>query len=766
MRPAAKKRRMVTSDDESSPTKLTKPSQSPKSKSTSTLKAPKTVASKPQKVVKPPKSVSSRASSVPLSVQEASEKESVAAEEEEEAGEGELSDVASEEAAVASKTAEHLFNNDLTMDFKGSWPQGEPAPYALITEAFSLIEGTTKRIEKTSYLTSLLYTVINRSRDKNKDHEPDVTSVLQTVYLCINRLSPDYIGIELGIGESLLIKAITESTGRSVANIKADLKKEGDLGLVAMNSKANQKMIVKPKTLTVPVVFARLKEIALTSGAQSQAKKTSIITKLLAACQSKIADSTSSEAKFIIRSLEGKLRIGLAERTVLVSLAHAVVLDEKDRLGKNWSKEKLSTKLEEATAILKQVYSEIPSYDIVIPALLKYGIADLRSHCKLTPGIPLKPMLAKPTKAIGEVLDRFEGKKFTCEYKYDGERAQVHLLEDGSISVFSRNSEDMSKKYPDLVVQIPKCIKEGTKSFVLDAEAVAIDKTTGKLMPFQELSRRKRKDVKVEDITVRVCLFAFDLLYLNGEPLLHKSLEDRRKLLRENFVSVPFEFDFAKSSDGETTDEIQTFLEESVKDGCEGLMVKMLHSDESFYEPSRRSINWLKLKKDYLAGVGDSLDLVVVGGYYGKGKRTAVYGAFLLACYDADNEEWQTICKIGTGFSDEALQEHAKTLRELEIGTPRGDIKIGGAKPDIWFEPKVVWEVLTADLSLSPIYTAAQGLVDQRGISLRFPRFLRVRDDKNADDATGPEQIAEMYQRQALAQSKSKKKADGEDDFW
>ncbi|KAG9044185.1 hypothetical protein FS842_001548, partial [Serendipita sp. 407] len=475
---------------------------------------------------------------------------------------------------------------------------------------------------------------------------------------------------------------------------------------------------------------------------------------------------TSSEAKFIIRSLEGKLRIGLAERTVLVSLAHAVVLDEKDRLGKNWSKEKLSTKLEEATAILKQVYSEIPSYDIVIPALLKYGIADLRSHCKLTPGIPLKPMLAKPTKAIGEVLDRFEGKKFTCEYKYDGERAQVHLLEDGSISVFSRNSEDMSKKYPDLVVQIPKCIKEGTKSFVLDAEAVAIDKTTGKLMPFQELSRRKRKDVKVEDITVRVCLFAFDLLYLNGEPLLHKSLEDRRKLLRENFVSVPFEFDFAKSSDGETTDEIQTFLEESVKDGCEGLMVKMLHSDESFYEPSRRSINWLKLKKDYLAGVGDSLDLVVVGGYYGKGKRTAVYGAFLLACYDADNEEWQTICKIGTGFSDEALQEHAKTLRELEIGTPRGDIKIGGAKPDIWFEPKVVWEVLTADLSLSPIYTAAQGLVDQRGISLRFPRFLRVRDDKNADDATGPEQIAEMYQRQALAQSKSKKKADGEDDFW
>jgi len=413
--------------------------------------------------------------------------------------------------------------------------------------------------------------------------------------------------------------------------------------------------------------------------------------------------------------------------------------------------------------------SELPTYDLVVPALLEVGVDKLRERCKLTPGVPLKPMLAKPTKAIGEVLDRFENKRFTCEYKYDGERAQVHMLEDGTVGVFSRNSEDMSKKYPDLVEQLPHCVKEGTKSFVLDAEAVAIDKDTGKLMPFQELSRRKRKDVKVEDIQVRVCLFAFDLLYLNGEPLLHEPLDRRRQLLREHFQHVPGEFDFAKSSDGETTDEIQAFLEESVKDGCEGLMVKMLEGDSSYYEPSRRSVNWLKLKKDYLAGVGDSLDLVVVGGYYGKGKRTNVYGAFLLACYDADAEEYQTICKIGTGFSEEALQAHYDTLKPLEITKPRGDVKIGGAKPDVWFEPKIVWEVLTADLSLSPIYTAAQGLIEERGISLRFPRFIRIRDDKSADDATGPEQIAEMYERQALAQSKGKKSKGGgdvDDGFW
>ncbi|THH11198.1 hypothetical protein EW145_g785 [Phellinidium pouzarii] len=656
-----------------------------------------------------------------------------------------------EDKAVAFKSAEWAVSRVDEVDIEGGWKDGEPVPYAALAKTFSLIEATTKRIEKTTLLTSLLLLVIRRSAPG------DYRSLLQTVYLCINRLSPDYVGIELGIGESILVKAIGESTGRSLSVIKADLKKEGDLGLVAMNSKNSQKTIFKPKRLTVAYTFASLREIALSSGHSSQSKKVSIITKLLAACQ-------GHEAKYVVRSLEGKLRIGNAERSVVVALAHAAVLHEKEKAGKKWSQEKLVARLEEGSNILKSVYSELPSYDLVIPALLE-GLGSLRDKCKLLPGVPLKPMLAKPTKAIGEVLDRCEGKKFTCEYKYDGERAQVHKLEDGTVAVFSRNSEDMSKKYPDLIEQLPHCVKDTARTFVIDTEAVAFDVKEDKLMPFQELSKRKRKDVKIEDIQIRVCLFAFDLLYLNGEPLLQKPLSERRQILREHFQPVHGEFDYAKSSDGETSEAIQTFLEESVKDGCEGLMIKMLESEASHYEPSRRS-----LKKDYLAGVGDSLDLVVVGGYYGKGKRTNVYGAFLLACYDSDSEEYQTICKIGTGFSEEALQAHYTTLKPLELTKPRGDIKIGGAKPDVWFEPKVVWEVLTADLSMSPIYTAAQGLVEDRGISLRFPRFIRIRDDKGADDATGPEQIAEMYERQSLAQTKSGKKnrggGDAEDDFW
>lgn len=756
--PKVKKRRIVDSDEEGSGSEKSKP---PPSKEEHKAK-PTRKSHKGNVVAVPVPLPSKRRRAQPVQEPEKEvpeeDKEVATSEAENEDEDGEdLEEELEEEEGVASQNAEAALSRTKAVDIEGGWKVGDPVPYAALAKVFSLIEATTKRLEKTALLTAFFFLVIQRSA------KGDTKSLLQAVYLCINRLSPDYVGIELGIGESLLIKAIGESTGRSLAVVKADLKKEGDLGLVAMNSKNSQKTLFKPKPLTVPFVFANLKEIALSTGHSSQNKKVSIITKLLAACQ-------GSEAKYIVRSLEGKLRIGNAERTVLVALAHAFVLAEQERANKKMNQEKLTARLEYSAGIIKSVYSELPTYDLVIPALLEAGIDKLPDECKLTPGVPLKPMLAKPTKAIGEVLDRFENKRFTCEYKYDGERAQVHLLEDGTVGVFSRNSEDMSRKYPDLTEQLPHCIKENTKSFVLDAEAVAIDKDTGKLMPFQELSRRKRKDVKIEDIQVRVCLFAFDLLYLNGEPLLRKPLAERRQLLREHFQPVDGEFNFAKSSDSETTDEIQAFLEESVKDGCEGLMVKMLEGDASNYEPSRRSVNWLKLKKDYLAGVGDSLDLIVVGGYYGKGKRTNVYGAFLLACYDTEAEEYQTICKIGTGFSEEMLQAHYDALKPLEITKPRGDIKVGGAKPDVWFEPKVVWEVLTADLSLSPVYTAAQGLVEERGISLRFPRFIRVRDDKSADDATGPDQIAEMYERQALAQSKGGKKrkggADADDGFW
>jgi DNA ligase 1 len=246
--------------------------------------------------------------------------------------------------------------------------------------------------------------------------------------------------------------------------------------------------------------------------------------------------------------------------------------------------------------------------------MIEHGIFNLKDNCKLQPGVPLKPMLAKPTKAITEVLDRFENQTFTCEYKYDGERAQIHYVAKdspqqyrgpasaasktptgGLAAIFSRNSEDLSKKYPDILSKLNTWVKEDTKSFVLDCETVAWDMVEKKVLPFQQLMTRKKKDVKIEDVKVKVCVFAFDLLFLNGEAVVSKSLRERRELLHNAFIPVEGEFSFATSMNGQELDEIQQFLDESVKASCEGLMVKMLDGAESGYEPSKRSRNWLKV---------------------------------------------------------------------------------------------------------------------------------------------------------------------------
>ncbi|KAJ5684557.1 DNA ligase [Penicillium maclennaniae] len=670
------------------------------------------------------------------------------------------------------------------------WKAGDPVPYAALCTTFSKIELTSKRLEILAHSSLFLQQVLRLTPN----------DLLPTVQLMINKLAADYAGIELGIGESLIMKAIGECTGRSLAVIKTDQHEIGDLGLVAAKSRSNQPTMFKPKALTVRGVHEGLLGIAKVQGHGSQDKKISGIKKLLSAADAATAGKGSkgvditkdkggpSEAKFIVRFLEGKLRLGLAEKTVLVALAQAIIRHEARAAGE---KDPSLEKLAEGEAILKQVYSELPSYEVIIPAMLKHGLFNLQTVCKLQPGIPLKPMLANPTKSITEVLDRFEGKEFTCEYKYDGERAQIHFVAPDNIhkypesittlqkdakghaAIFSRNSEDLSKKYPDILAKLGSWVKPGVKSFVLDCETVAWDTVTKKVLPFQQLMTRKRKDVKADEVTVKVCVFAFDLLFFNDEPCVKKSLRERRHILHNSFQVAEGEFQFAQFGDTNVLDEIQNLLEDSVKASCEGLMVKMLDTLESGYEPSKRSRNWLKVKKDYLAGVGDSLDLVVLGAYYGRGKRTSVYGAFLLAAYNPNNEKYETICNIGTGFSEAALEEFHQVLSPLVIDRPKPfyiHSSVPKDQPDVWFEPQLVWEVKTADLTLSPRYKAASDEFEGttgggKGVSLRFPRFIKSRDDKKPEQATTTRAVAEMYRKQEAVTKETSGKKGVDDDF-
>ncbi|XP_054367461.1 DNA ligase 1 isoform X3 [Mirounga angustirostris] len=608
------------------------------------------------------------------------------------------------------------------------WKPGQKVPYLAVARTFEKIEEVSARLRMVETLSNLLRSVVALS-------PPDLLPIL---YLSLNRLGPPQQGLELGVGDGVLLKAVAQATGRQLESVKAEAAEKGDVGLVAENSRSTQRLMLPPPALTATGVFTKFQDIARLAGSASTAKKMDVIKGLFVACR-------HSEARYIARALSGRLRLGLAEQSVLAALAQAVSLTPPGQesppavvdAGKGRTAEARKTWLEEQGMILKQTFCEVPDLDRIIPVLLEHGLERLPEHCKLSPGVPLKPMLAHPTRGVGEVLKRFEEAAFTCEYKYDGQRAQIHVLEGGEVKIFSRNQEDNTGKYPDIISRIPKIKLPSVTSFILDTEAVAWDREKKQIQPFQVLTTRKRKEVDAAEIQVQVCLYAFDLIYLNGQSLVREPLSQRRQLLRENFVQTEGEFVFATSLDTKDTEQIAEFLEQSVKDSCEGLMVKTLDVDAT-YEIAKRSHNWLKLKKDYLDGVGDTLDLVVIGAYLGRGKRAGRYGGFLLAAYDEESEEFQAICKLGTGFSDEELEEHYQRLQALVLPTPRSYVRADGAvAPDHWLDPSAVWEVKCADLSLSPIYPAARGLVDgEKGISLRFPRFIRVREDKKPEEAT------------------------------
>ncbi|KAL6049285.1 tRNA ligase, variant 2 [Balamuthia mandrillaris] len=482
--------------------------------------------------------------------------------------------------------------------------------------------------------------------------------------------------------------------------------------------------------------------------------------------------ASNEEARYVIRILQGTLRIGVLEKTLIAALAKAICFTPSLLFNEAKEKETASSLLQLSTSgqptketfewaaqTLQRIFNEMTSYDVIIPALVENGLYALSHQSLLTPGVAVKPMLAQPTSGLQDLTKRFgESSCFVCEYKYDGERAHLHLTPDGKFFIFSRRCEDHTAKFPD-VVQMLSSVKNETavESCILDGEIVAYDRANNSLLPFQALTTRSRKDVRLESLTVHVCFYAFDLLYLNGKALIEESLETRRSLLEANFKAAEGHFQYVRSVLCSSEREAEQFLNEALAASCiEGIVAKLWSSE---YALAKRAYHWLKVKRDYVDGMVETVDLVVMGGYHGHGKRVGVYGSYLLGVWDEDAEEYQTLCKCMTGYTDEFLVQSAAFFNDgqcLERAPSyyrytSGNGNGGGSEPDQWFKPVKVWEIMSADITLSPVHKAAVGLVaESKGLSLRFPRFKREREDKAPEDATTAAQIARMY----LAQQK------------
>ncbi|KAJ8111349.1 hypothetical protein OPT61_g6029 [Boeremia exigua] len=449
---------------------------------------------------------------------------------------------------------------------------GRPT-YALLTRCFILVNSTTSRIKIVDTLVNLLRTII----------ESDPESLLPAVWLATNSISPPYIDLELGLGGSAISKALKKVCGLDNAGLKTLNNKYGDAGDVAFEAKKRQSFTLrKPKPLTIKSVFDSLVKIANSKGNGSVEVKQRIVERLIQDARG------AEESRYIVRTLVQHLRIGAVKTTMLIALSRAFLLSKPQnaefeiRTTEDLAKLKKEDLVEiysRNEEIVKASFARRPNYNDLIPALLEIGVGDeLLLRCGLALHIPLRPMLGSITRDLGEMLTKLQGRDFSCEYKYDGQRAQVHCDDKGKVTIFSRHLEVMTDKYPDLVALVPKIRGEGVSSFILEGEVVAVDRESGELKTFQTLANRARKDVVIGAVTIDVCLFAFDLMYLNGEELLDRPFRERRDMLRSLFIEIPHHFTWVKSLDATSadTDTVSDFFKSALDLKCEGIMVKVL----------------------------------------------------------------------------------------------------------------------------------------------------------------------------------------------
>ncbi len=575
--------------------------------------------------------------------------------------------------------------------------------YRIVADTYESLELTSKRLEMTSILTTLL-------------KQTSISNIDKIIYLTQGKLKPEHEGIEIGISDKLALKAIHLTSGKNSIELENEYNKVGDIGKVAeIASKSKPQSVLFSEPLTVERVYETLEKISNVTGSKSIETKIRYLNNI-------IADSEPIEAKYIMRTVVGKLRLGIADQTVLDALAEAFTEDKKNK------KE------------LESAYNITSDLGKIANIVASNGLKAVK-ELKLKVGNPVRPMLAERLSSANEIIEKIG--ECAIEYKLDGERLQIHKSKDET-KIYSRRLENITIQYPDVIKIVNNQIR--AKEVIVEAEAVAINSKTKEYLPFQELMHRRRKHGIEEAIKqYPISLNFFDVLYCDNNEIMNESYSNRRKIL-EGIVKVDEDVKVVPSKISDDPEEIEEFMENAIKDGCEGLVAKKLSSK---YRAGAREYSWIKLKRDYKNSIEDSFDLVIIGAFYGKGKRAGKYGTYLLAVYDKENDLFRSITKIGSGFTDEDLEEFPKILEKDKINNKHQKVD-SNIKADVWFIPNMVIEIIASEITLSPIHTCSINNIRKgSGLALRFPKFKgKIRKDKSPKDATESKEVEKMYLRQ------------------
>ena len=584
--------------------------------------------------------------------------------------------------------------------------------FSKLAEYFEKLEGTSSRLALIDILTELFAEV-------GKDEVGMVSYLLQ------GRVAPFYEATEIGMSEKLVAAALARAYGVSREEVLKNFGKVGDLGKVAakLSSLRKQGSRKKDKSpgspiksgMTVSVAFKTLTEIAKTTGDGTVEKKITLLSGLL-----EKMDGVS--AKHLVRVPLGASRLGIGDPTVLDAFAKLKLGDKGKR------------------PLLEGAYNKISDLGIIGETLWRKGLKGVEG-LDVTVGRPIRSQLCERITDPKAILEKFGG-KVHVQYKYDGFRVQIH--KDGNkVRLFSRNLEETTLMFPDIIEGVLKQVK--AKSIILDSEALAYNPESEEFLPFQETTKRRRKygiDEMQKKLPLRT--FVFDIMYLNGKSLLNESLVTRVKSLEKSIkgdeVLIPHPGELVSDQK-----KLEFMFDDALTKGLEGLITKR---PDSKYEAGARNFNWIKLKRNSSGELQDTIDCVILGYIYGKGKRAAFgAGALLVGVYDQENDQFVTVSKIGTGLTDEEWREIHK--RADKIKTEKKPARVNSdLTPSVWITPEIVIEVLADEITRSPNHTAGR---DQDGVgyALRFPRLIKFREkDKFAEDATTVKELIEMYKLQ------------------